>query len=207
METGRMVILLNLESLYESLYDALNQVTYGWMYFLFVIFVLSLAHRLPFFTFLFISLLFTSIPLFFLYCLGLCCVVLCCLVLYFVLLWFVYPPFPCFWSVECCPHPINDYLMHNNLMHETCTFIIMTGWLIQKTYDELGLWGCWGYSGSACVSHHWPGFVTCEKSVFQFDSTTDRRFSLRTSVFSCSNTRPMRGGPHWTSREDSPGSW
>ena len=28
METGRTVILLNLESLYESLYDALNQV---WM--------------------------------------------------------------------------------------------------------------------------------------------------------------------------------
>ena len=27
METGRMVILLNLESLYESLYDALNQVS------------------------------------------------------------------------------------------------------------------------------------------------------------------------------------
>ena len=26
METGRTVILLNLESLYESLYDALNQV-------------------------------------------------------------------------------------------------------------------------------------------------------------------------------------
>ena len=28
METGRMVILLNLESLYESLYDALNQVLF-----------------------------------------------------------------------------------------------------------------------------------------------------------------------------------
>ena len=28
METGRMVILLNLESLYESLYDALNQVRF-----------------------------------------------------------------------------------------------------------------------------------------------------------------------------------
>ena len=27
METGRTVILLNLESLYESLYDALNQVS------------------------------------------------------------------------------------------------------------------------------------------------------------------------------------
>ena len=27
METGRMVILLNLENLYESLYDALNQVS------------------------------------------------------------------------------------------------------------------------------------------------------------------------------------
>ena len=26
METGRTVVLLNLESLYESLYDALNQV-------------------------------------------------------------------------------------------------------------------------------------------------------------------------------------
>ena len=29
METGRTVILLNLESLYESLYDALNQVFYS----------------------------------------------------------------------------------------------------------------------------------------------------------------------------------
>ena len=29
METGRTVILLNLESLYESLYDALNQVWMG----------------------------------------------------------------------------------------------------------------------------------------------------------------------------------
>jgi len=27
METGRTVILLNMENLYESLYDALNQVT------------------------------------------------------------------------------------------------------------------------------------------------------------------------------------
>ena len=31
METGRTVILLNLESLYESLYDALNQVWIGRM--------------------------------------------------------------------------------------------------------------------------------------------------------------------------------
>ncbi len=31
METGRTVILLNLESLYESLYDALNQV---WCFFI-----------------------------------------------------------------------------------------------------------------------------------------------------------------------------
>ena len=32
METGRMVILLNLENLYESLYDVLNQVIMSHMY-------------------------------------------------------------------------------------------------------------------------------------------------------------------------------
>ena len=32
METGTMVILLNLESLYESLYDALNQVRFRFIY-------------------------------------------------------------------------------------------------------------------------------------------------------------------------------
>ena len=37
--------------------------------------------------------------------------------------------------------------------------------------------------------------VTCEKSVVQFDSTKHRRFSPGTLVSSCSNTRPMRGGP------------
>lgn len=35
METGRTVILLNLESLYESLYDALNQVWIDLMLFYF----------------------------------------------------------------------------------------------------------------------------------------------------------------------------
>ena len=29
METGQTVVLLNLENLYESLYDALNQVSHG----------------------------------------------------------------------------------------------------------------------------------------------------------------------------------
>ena len=37
METGRSVILLNLESLYESLYDALNQVNYIFFKFFFYI--------------------------------------------------------------------------------------------------------------------------------------------------------------------------
>jgi len=31
METGRTVILLNMEKLYESLYDALNQVRTSWI--------------------------------------------------------------------------------------------------------------------------------------------------------------------------------
>ena len=48
--------------------------------------------------------------------------------------------------------------------------------------------------------------VTCEKSVVPFDSTKHRRFSPATPVSSCSNTGPMRGGPYWTSREDSLGS-
>ena len=39
-------------------------------------------------------------------------------------------------------------------------------------------------------------FVTCEKSVVQFDSIKHRRFSPDTPVSSCSNTGPMRGGPY-----------
>lgn len=34
METGNTVVLLNLENLYESLYDALNQVNTGYMHIL-----------------------------------------------------------------------------------------------------------------------------------------------------------------------------
>ena len=49
-------------------------------------------------------------------------------------------------------------------------------------------------------------FVTCEKSVVQFDSTKHRRFSPGTPVSSCSNIGPMRGGPYWTFREKSLGS-
>ena len=49
-------------------------------------------------------------------------------------------------------------------------------------------------------------FVTCEKSIVQFNSTKLRRFTPGTPVFSCSNTGPMRGGPYWTSRETSSGS-
>ena len=45
--------------------------------------------------------------------------------------------------------------------------------------------------------------ITCEKSVVQFDSTKHRRFSLGTPVSSCNNTEPMRGGPYWTSKENS----
>ena len=49
-------------------------------------------------------------------------------------------------------------------------------------------------------------FVTFEKNVLQFDSTKRRRFSPGTPVSSCINTGPMRGGPYWTSRENSSGS-
>ena len=70
------------------------------------------------------------------------------------------------------------------------------------------------------VSHHFdygslpaPGrylikviFVTCWKSVVDFDSTKHSRLSLGTPVSSCSNTGPMRGGPYWTSRENNLGS-
>ena len=49
-------------------------------------------------------------------------------------------------------------------------------------------------------------FLTCEKSVVQFDSTRHRRFSPSTLVSSCSNTGPMKGGHYWTSRENSSGS-
>ena len=45
--------------------------------------------------------------------------------------------------------------------------------------------------------------VTCEKSVVQFVSTKHRRFSPGTQVSLSSDTGPMRGGPYWTSRENS----
>ena len=45
--------------------------------------------------------------------------------------------------------------------------------------------------------------VTFEKSVVQFVSTKHRRFSPSTPVSSCSNTGSMRGGPYWTSKENS----
>ena len=51
METGRIVILLNLESLYESLYDALNQVWNSWVGLLFprsVIYLQYILYLLPF---------------------------------------------------------------------------------------------------------------------------------------------------------------
>ena len=73
----------------------------------------------------------------------------------------------------------------------------------------------WGIS--ARVSHHGDlgsglapcnhlskvTLVTCEKSVVQFFSTKHRRFSPDTPISPCSNTEPMRGGPYWTSRENS----
>ena len=79
------------------------------------------------------------------------------------------------------------------------------------------LLGCWWHIGSAHVSHHcdWGSIpvpcsylievtlVTYEKSIVYFDSTKHRRFSPGTQVSSCSNTGPMRGGPCWTSRENS----
>ena len=46
METGRTVILLNLESLYESLYDALNQVWMGEKIFFQLIFLVKVQHTL-----------------------------------------------------------------------------------------------------------------------------------------------------------------
>ena len=49
-------------------------------------------------------------------------------------------------------------------------------------------------------------FVTCEKSVVQFDSTKHHRFSPGTPVSSFSNTGPMRGGPYWNSRGNSRGN-
>ena len=49
-------------------------------------------------------------------------------------------------------------------------------------------------------------FVTCEKSVVQFDSTKHVRFSLGTSVSSCSNNGSIWDGPYWTSRENNLGS-
>ena len=61
--------------------------------------------------------------------------------------------------------------------------------------------GCWWHGGSPRVSY--ITMVTCEKSVVQFVSTKHRRFSPSTLVSSCSNTGPMRGGPYWTSRENS----
>ena len=75
----------------------------------------------------------------------------------------------------------------------------------------------WWHSGSARVSHYcdWGSIpaagsnlikvalVTCEKSVFQFDSIKHRRFFPGTPVSSCHNTGPMRVGPYWTSRENS----
>ena len=80
--------------------------------------------------------------------------------------------------------------------------------------------GCWWHSCSACVSHHRDlgsipdscsylikvTFVTCEKSVVHFVYTKHCWFSLGTQVSSCSNIGPMRGGPYWTSRENSLGS-
>ena len=74
------------------------------------------------------------------------------------------------------------------------------------------MWGCWWHSGSARVPHHCDlglipaphGYlikvtlVTCEKSVVQFVSTNDHRFSLGTPVSPCSDTGPMRGGPYST---------
>ena len=81
--------------------------------------------------------------------------------------------------------------------------------------------GCWWHSGNAHVRHDCDSgsiptpcnylikvtLVTCEKSIIQFDSTKHRRFSLGTPASFCSNTRPVRGGPYWTSRENSLGSW
>ena len=77
---------------------------------------------------------------------------------------------------------------------------------------------CWWHSGSACVSHHCDNgsilalcsylikitFVTCEKSIVQFDSTKQRRFSPGAPVSSCGNKGPIRGWPSpWTSWENS----
>ena len=45
--------------------------------------------------------------------------------------------------------------------------------------------------------------VICEKSVVQFDSTRNRRFSPDAPVSCCSNAGPMRGAPYWTSLENS----
>lgn len=39
METGKTVVLLNLENLYESLYDALNQVGGNFVYLMYVTFI------------------------------------------------------------------------------------------------------------------------------------------------------------------------
>ena len=78
----------------------------------------------------------------------------------------------------------------------------------------------WWHSGSARVSHQCDSgsipapcgylikitLVTCEKSVVKFDSTKHRRFTPGIPVSSCSNTGSMRGGPYWTSRENSSGS-
>ena len=49
METGRSVILLNLENLYESLYDVLNQVHYSYIniHAYYIIYLLQYYTRLP----------------------------------------------------------------------------------------------------------------------------------------------------------------
>ena len=49
-------------------------------------------------------------------------------------------------------------------------------------------------------------FVTCEKSVVQFDSTKHHMFPLGSLVSSCSNNGSIRGGPYWIPRENSLGS-
>ena len=48
-----------------------------------------------------------------------------------------------------------------------------------------------------------PWSHACEKSVSSLILPKHRRFSTGTPVSSCTNTRPMRDGPYWTSRENS----